>query len=124
MDLQLSAVTVVLQLYRGLPRPVKGQFRGIGEGWARFLYVGSTGGWEALAVQVFYMEEFLESKTDPYYDGVVDYRDRAGHCWNGDHTRPNALSRLRYNQMYVPLIMERIRKAAPPGADLTSWQYE
>jgi hypothetical protein len=72
---------------------------------------------------VYLMDEFLESTTDPYYEGVVDYGDRAGHCWNGDHTRPNALSRLRYNQMYVPLIMERIRKAAPRGADLTSWRY-
>ena len=27
---------------------------GIGEGWARFTYGGSTGGWEALAVQVLY----------------------------------------------------------------------
>ncbi len=72
---------------------------------------------------VYLMEDFLESTTDPYYDGVVDYGDGFGHCWNGDHERPNALSRLRYNQMYVPMIMERIRKAAPPGADLTSWRY-
>ena len=33
-------------------------FRGIGEPWARFLYGGSTGGWEALAVQVFYPDEY------------------------------------------------------------------
>jgi hypothetical protein len=33
-------------------------FRGIGEGWARFTYGGSTGGWEALAVQVFYPDEY------------------------------------------------------------------
>ncbi len=33
-------------------------FRGIGEGWARFLYGGSTGGWEALGVQVFYPDEY------------------------------------------------------------------
>jgi hypothetical protein len=72
---------------------------------------------------VYLMEDFLESTTDPYYDGVVDYGDGFGHCWNGDHERPNAISRLRYNQMYVPKIMERIRKAAPPGADLTSWSY-
>jgi hypothetical protein len=72
---------------------------------------------------VYLLEDFLESTTDPYYDGVVDYGDGFGHCWNGDHDRPNAFSRLRYNQMYVPLIMERIRKAAPPGADLTSWRY-
>ncbi len=30
------------------------KFRGIGQGWARFLYGGSTGGWESLAVQMFY----------------------------------------------------------------------
>jgi len=33
-------------------------YRGIGEGWARFMYGGSTGGWEALAAQVFYPETF------------------------------------------------------------------
>ena len=37
---------------------IERQFRGIGEGWARFLYGGSTGGWEALAVQVFYPDEY------------------------------------------------------------------
>lgn len=72
---------------------------------------------------VYLMEEFLENTTDPYYAGVVDYEPRAGHCWNGDHTRPNGLSRLRYNVMYIPRILERIRESAPPGADLTSWRY-
>ncbi|HSL87597.1 MAG TPA: hypothetical protein VK861_11720, partial [Bacteroidales bacterium] len=72
---------------------------------------------------VYLMEEFLESTTDPYYDGEVDYGDRAEHCWNGDHTRPNYLSRLRYNEMYVPVIMQRIKETAPPDADLTSWRY-
>jgi len=72
---------------------------------------------------VYLMEEFLESTKDPYYEGEVDYGDRAEHCWNGDHTRPNAISRLRYNQMYVPIILERLSKTAPPGADLTSWRY-
>jgi hypothetical protein len=37
---------------------VEQKFRGIGQGWARFTYGGSTGGWEALAVQVFYPDEF------------------------------------------------------------------
>lgn len=72
---------------------------------------------------VYLMEEFLESTTDPYYDGEVDYGDRAEHCWNGDQDNPNQISRLRYNTMYVPKILERIRKAAPRGADLTSWRY-
>ena len=30
---------------------VEKQFRGIGQSWARFMYGGSTGGWESLAVQ-------------------------------------------------------------------------
>lgn len=72
---------------------------------------------------VYLMEEFLKNTKDPYYDGEVDYGDRAEHCWNGDHTRPNAISRLRYHQMHIPKIMARIEISAPPGADLTSWRY-
>ena len=34
------------------------KYRCIGAGWARFLYGGSTGGWEALAAQVFYPTEY------------------------------------------------------------------
>jgi hypothetical protein len=30
---------------------------------------------------VVLMEEFLESTTNPYYDGVVEYGDREPHCW-------------------------------------------
>ncbi len=37
---------------------IEKQFRGIGKGWARFMYGGSTGGWEALAAQVFYPDEY------------------------------------------------------------------
>ena len=37
---------------------VEKQLRGIGQGWARFLYGGSTGGWESLAVQMFYPEHY------------------------------------------------------------------
>lgn len=37
---------------------IEKEFRGIGEGWARFLYGGSTGGWEALGVQIKYPDEY------------------------------------------------------------------
>lgn len=73
---------------------------------------------------VYLMEDFLESTTDPYYDGEVAYGDRAEHCWNGDQDNPNHISRLRYNSMYVPKIMKRIMESAPKGADLTSWRYK
>ncbi len=37
---------------------VEKQFRAIGAGWARFLYGGSTGGWESLAAQIFYPDHY------------------------------------------------------------------
>jgi hypothetical protein len=37
---------------------IEKRFRGLGAGWARFTYGGSTGGWEALATQVFYPEMY------------------------------------------------------------------
>jgi hypothetical protein len=33
---------------------IESKYRGIGQGWARATFGGSTGGWEALATQVFY----------------------------------------------------------------------
>ena len=86
------------------------------------LYVGDMDNYY-LNNAVYLMEAFLESTEDPHYGGEVDYGDRAEHCWNGDHDNPNAISRLRYNTMYVPEILERIEATAPEGADLTSWRY-
>jgi hypothetical protein len=37
---------------------IEKQFRGIGEGWARATFGGSTGGWEALATQIFYPDMY------------------------------------------------------------------
>jgi hypothetical protein len=37
---------------------IERQFRGIGQGWARGQFGGSTGGWEVLAQQVFYPDEY------------------------------------------------------------------
>ena len=37
---------------------IEKQFRGIGQGWARALIGGSTGGWEAFGVQVFYPDDY------------------------------------------------------------------
>jgi hypothetical protein len=68
-------------------------------------------------------EEVLKSVKSPPSGAEVDYEPRAEHCWNGDHTRPNAISRLRYHQMFLPRIVEHIRQTAPPGADLKSWDY-
>jgi hypothetical protein len=86
------------------------------------IYVGDMDNYY-LNNAVYETEKFLKSAKNPPYGGEVDYGDRAEHCWNGDHTRPNAISRLRYHQMFVPKIAERILKTAPPGADTKSWRY-
>jgi hypothetical protein len=72
---------------------------------------------------VYLMEDILESTTQPYYDGEVDYGDRAEHCWNGDHTQPNYISRLRYHRMFIPKWTDYITRNAPRGADVKSWKY-
>lgn len=71
---------------------------------------------------VYLAEGFLRAAQPPF-GGEVAYGDRAEHCWNGDPTQPNAISRLRYHRMYVPKFADRIQTSAPPGADLTSWKY-
>jgi len=90
------------------------------------LYVGSDDTY-FLNDAVYLMEDFLKQTGTPGhgvpYDGEVKYGPRAEHCWNGDPTKPNAYSRLHYNQMYLPQIIERMEKTAPKGADLTSWRY-
>jgi len=86
------------------------------------IYVGSADNY-MLNNAVYLIEDFLKSTTNPPYEGEVKYGDRAEHCWNGDPTEPNYLSRLHYNTMYVPMILDRIQKTAPAGADLTSWRY-
>jgi hypothetical protein len=72
---------------------------------------------------VYLAEEFLEGTTAPYFGGEVDYGDRAEHCWNGDQENGNHISRLRYNTMYVPKILQRIEDTAPEETDVSSWLY-
>jgi hypothetical protein len=43
---------------RELIPQIEKQFRGIGQGWARAIYGGSTGGWETLATQIFYPDDY------------------------------------------------------------------
>ena len=85
------------------------------------IYVGDMDNYY-LNNAVYEVEKFLKSATPPA-DAIVDYGDRAEHCWNGDHTRPNAYSRLRYPQMVLPWAVERMLMTAPEGADLRSWRY-
>ncbi len=69
---------------------IEKQFRGIGQGWARTLYGGSTGGWESLGVQVFYPDEYNGTWTfcpDPIdfraYTGVNIYENKNAYHMDG-----------------------------------------
>ena len=73
---------------------IEKQFRGIGQGWARFAYGGSTGGWESLAVQVFYPDHYngvFVACPDPVdfraYTTINIYTDPNAFYMLGAHTK-------------------------------------
>ena len=73
---------------------IEKQFHGIGQGWARFVYGGSTGGWEALAVQVFYPDHYngaFAACPDPIdfheFTNVDLYEDKNAFFLEGAHRR-------------------------------------
>jgi hypothetical protein len=86
------------------------------------LYVGDMDNYY-LNDAVYSAEEVLKKLQNPNCSCEVDYGDRAEHCWNGDHTQPNYISRLRYHQMFITKWAEEVKSRAPQGADLTSWRY-
>jgi hypothetical protein len=98
---------------KGLGRKLEGKLN---------IYVGDMDNYY-LNNAVYLVEDFLKGTKDPYFGGEIDYGDRAEHCWNGDHTRPNAVSRLRYHQFFAPKIVKRLLATAPPGGDTKSWRY-
>ncbi|KKM27983.1 hypothetical protein LCGC14_1569260, partial [marine sediment metagenome] len=73
---------------------IEKEFRGLGEGWSRFLYGGSTGGWESLAVQVKYPEEYngcFAACPDPIdfraYCLTDIYSDKNAYFYKSEHKK-------------------------------------
>jgi hypothetical protein len=73
---------------------IEKQFRGLGQGWARFVYGGSTGGWESLAVQIFYPDHYngaFAACPDPIdfhaYMTIDLYDDKNAFFLEGAHKR-------------------------------------
>jgi hypothetical protein len=86
------------------------------------LYVGDMDNYY-LNNAVYTAEDMLKQLTQPTCQCEVKYGDRAEHCWNGDPTLPNYITRMRYHQMYIKKWAEEVKNRAPKGADLTSWRY-
>ena len=70
---------------------IEKKYRGIGQGWARATYGGSTGGWESLATQVFYPDMYNGTYTacpDPIdfhaYQNIDLYNDTNAFVRKGD----------------------------------------
>jgi hypothetical protein len=70
---------------------IEKRFHGIGAGWARFTYGGSTGGWEALATQVFYPDMYngaYAACPDPVdfraYTVIDLYKDKNAYVLEGE----------------------------------------
>jgi len=75
------------------------------------IYVGDMDTWH-LNNAVYLMEAFLKKAANPPADAVVEYGDRAEHCWSGHD-----------QQYWFRSLEKRILATAPKGADLTSWRY-
>ena len=86
------------------------------------LYVGDMDNYY-LNNAVYTAEDMLKQLKNPSCNCVIDYGDRAEHCWNGDHTQPNYISRLRYHQMFINKWAQEVKTRAPKGVDLKSWLY-
>lgn len=86
------------------------------------LYVGDMDNFY-LNNAVYTAEDMLKQLQNPSCNCEVDYGDRAEHCWNGDHTQPNYISRLRYHRMFINKWAKEVKTRAPKGVDLKSWLY-
>lgn len=84
------------------------------------VYTGDMDSWH-LNNAVYLLEDFLESTTDPYYAGVVEYGDRFEHCWTGVPDQPLEIQSLSLYQRLMPEMAERMRQTALAGADLGWW---
>ena len=82
------------------------------------LTVGTADQWY-LANAVRYVEAFLKSTKDPYYDGSVEYGDRFIHCYQGDPGQPLGISSRTVYQREMPA-MATHAEDGPVGVDVKS----
>ena len=95
---------------------IEKKFRALGQGWARFTYGGSTGGWEALAVQMFYPDDFngaFAACPDPIdfraYTVVNIYNDHNAYCPEGPHST-RRVPRMRNYLGHIGATLEQVNQ--------------
>ena len=99
---------------------IEQRFRGIGAGWARFTYGGSTGGWEALATQVFYPDMYngaFAACPDPIdfraYTVINLYEDTNAYALQGRGARRSSGPRSATTWV----------RCSPRSATPTTWNW-
>lgn len=97
------------------------------------LFVGNSDTY-FLTNAVMDMQDFLTGQDDPVSDAEVVIGTHNGrgyeHCFRGyeyegeDETPlPNSITRLTYNQAFLPRMAQHFVDSSPQGADVTSWRY-
>lgn len=66
---------------------------------------------------VYKMQETIEKHTDPKITASFTFGRLQPHCFDGTYRK------MSEEQLYMPQMLDRILKTAPPGADL-SWNYQ
>jgi hypothetical protein len=101
---------------------VEKRFRGIGQGWARAVEGGSTGGWEALASQVFYPDYYNDAWVfcpDPIdfhaYQAVNIYDDKNAFWDEGQFGGVPRPEERTYNGMLLQTMEPSIRREEVMG---------
>lgn len=111
---------------------VEKKYRGIGRGWARALYGYSTGGWEALATQIFYPREFngawvaCPDPVDFHAFMAVDiYRDRNAFWRLGPFSRvPRPAARRTNGSVITTMAREMLRERVLGSKGRSSRQFD
>ncbi len=112
---------------------VEKRFRAIGESWARVLYGGSTGGWEALAQQVFYPDVYngawcnCPDPIDFRAYALIDIYKDANAYWADSDWKQVPRPMMRRPDGFVLATMEdasrwkpcSAAKAAPPSSSIS-----
>ncbi len=107
------------------------EFRMVSDPWARILAGGSTGGWEALAIQIFNPEDFggawgwCPDPVDFHYYQIVDiYGDDNAYTWGGEWVTPERPNARRPDGNVVSTIRQENtyeRAVGPNGRSGGQW---
>jgi Putative esterase len=72
-------------------------------------------------------QQFLDSTREPgkgpYGDATFDFGPGRPHGYSGDIFLPAGVASGTLQQRMMPVMLERMLKTAPAGADTTSWRY-